>query len=79
MTDHPVEPSEVDRYVADPGQACSYMIGQLKILELRDKAKRALGDRFSDRAFHDAVLALGMVPLDVLEREVDAYIAQAKR
>jgi len=76
--DYGIEPSEVDRYVLDPGQACSYMIGQLKIFELRDKARRALGGRFSDRAFHNVVLGAGLVPLSLLEREVDSYIAQVK-
>jgi uncharacterized protein (DUF885 family) len=69
-----VEPSEVDRYVVNPGQACAYMIGQLRLIELREKARRALGDRFSPQAFHDAVLTAGTLPLDMLEREVDAYI-----
>lgn len=72
--DYGIEPSEVERYVANPGQACAYMIGQLKILELRDKAKRALGDRFSLREFHNAVLGSGTVPLQLLERQIDAYI-----
>jgi len=69
---------EVERYINNPGQATSYMIGQIRIMELRDKAKAALGDRFDIRDFHDAVLANGAMPLDVLEGEVDAYIA-AKR
>lgn len=55
-----------------PGQACSYMIGQLSIVELRDRARSALGSRFSVKAFHDLVLGLGNVPLDVLASEVDA-------
>jgi uncharacterized protein (DUF885 family) len=73
-----IEPSEVDRYVVNPGQACAYMIGQLRLLELREKARRALGDRFSLREFHDAVLTAGTVPLDMLGREVDAYIEGAR-
>jgi len=60
-----------------PGQACSYMIGELKILELRDHAKKVLGDRFSLQRFHDVVFDTGTVPLDILERQVDAYIASA--
>jgi len=76
--DYGIEASEVERYVVLPGQACSYMIGELKILELRDKAKKTLGDRFSLQAFHDAVLETGTVPLDVLGRQVDAYIASAR-
>ena len=74
--DYGIEPSEVERYVVWPGQACSYMIGQLKILELRDKAKSSLGAKFSLRAFHNVVLGAGSVPLEVLERQIDAYIAR---
>ena len=69
---------EVERYFNWPGQATSYMIGQLKILELRDKARSALGDRFDIRDFHAAVLENGAVPLDVLEQLVDAYIAEKR-
>ena len=72
--DYGIEASEVERYVANPGQACSYMIGQLKILELRERAKAELKDRFSERAFHNAVLGPGAVPLHMLEQEVDRYI-----
>jgi uncharacterized protein (DUF885 family) len=72
--DYGIPASEVERYVVLPGQACSYMIGQLKIIELREKAKQALKDRFSIREFHNVVLKAGMVPLELLEREVDAYI-----
>jgi uncharacterized protein (DUF885 family) len=72
--DYGIEASEVERYVVYPGQACSYMIGQLKIVELREKARRALGARFSMREFHAVVLGTGTVPLDVLESRVDAYI-----
>ena len=72
-----IEASEVDRYVVYPGQATSYMIGQLKLLELRDKARMALGERFSIKAFHNAVLLAGTLPLDMLERRVDAYILSA--
>ncbi|HVM23630.1 MAG TPA: DUF885 domain-containing protein [Sphingomicrobium sp.] len=69
---------EVERYFNWPGQATSYMIGQLKILELRDKAQRTLGPRFDIRDFHAVVLENGSVPLDVLEELVDAYIAQRR-
>jgi uncharacterized protein (DUF885 family) len=72
--DYGIERSEVERYVANPGQACAYMIGQLKILELRDKAAKALGGGFSVREFHNAVLGTGTVPLGLLERQIDAYI-----
>ena len=72
--DYGIEASEVERYVVYPGQACSYMIGQLKIIELRDKTRTALGDKFSAKDFHTAVLRTGTVPLEILERQIDAYI-----
>ena len=70
--------SEVERYVVFAGQACSYMLGELKILELRERAQRALGARYSPKDFHRAVLRTGTVPLELLEHEIDAYIAGAK-
>lgn len=72
--DFGLEPSEVERYVVNPGQACSYMIGQLKLIELRDRARKQLGDKFSFKEFHSAVLDTGTVPLTLMEREVDRYI-----
>jgi uncharacterized protein (DUF885 family) len=73
--DYGIEASEVERYVVNPGQAASYMIGQLKILELRERARRALGDRFSVKDFHTMVLTTGTVPLEILERQTDGFIA----
>jgi uncharacterized protein (DUF885 family) len=69
---------EVERYFNWPGQATSYMIGQLKILELRDRARKELGPKFDIRDFHAVVLENGSVPLDVLEELVNAYIAERR-
>lgn len=76
--DYGIQASEVERYIVWPGQACSYMIGQLRILELRDKAKAALGVKFSLPEFHDLVLRTGIVPLDVLGTVVEAWIAEKR-
>jgi uncharacterized protein (DUF885 family) len=75
--DYGIEPSEVERYVVFPGQACSYMLGELKILELRQKAQKVLGDKFSLPEFHNLVFEAGTVPLDLLEQQMDAYIRSA--
>ncbi len=68
--------NEVDRYISWPGQALSYELGYLKILELRQKAEQALGPKFDIRHFHDTVLQIGSVPLPVLEKRVDQFIAE---
>lgn len=71
--------AEIDRYCVWPGQALGYMIGRLRFLELRDRAKKALGDDFDIRGFHDAVLLQGALPLDLLSAQVDAWIAKKKK
>jgi uncharacterized protein (DUF885 family) len=78
LSEHEVT-TEVDRYISWPGQALSYKLGELTIMRLRREAEAALGPRFDVRAFHDAVLAQGSVPLPVLESQIRAYIADAKR
>ena len=80
FTDHLGDPdtaaiSEVERFCVWPGQACAYMLGKMELLKLRDRARKALGRRFDIRAFHDAVLLAGNMPLTVLERRVNSYIA----
>lgn len=77
--DFGISGSEVDRYVVIPGQATSYMIGQLEIIKLRDRAREALGERFSIREFHNVVLSAGIVPLSVLETAVNDYISRQGR
>jgi len=67
--------TEIERYIVWPGQACAYKIGMLKILELREKAKKGLGDHFDLKDFHNVVLKNGAVPLDILEEIVDDYIS----
>ena len=77
-TSEPEVQAEVDRYIAWPSQALAYKIGQLKILELRDRAKNALGDKFQLSAFHDQVLDAGALPLDVLDQRINGWIATQK-
>ena len=70
--------AEVERYIAIPGQALSYKIGQLKILELRAKAEAALGDRFDIKQFHEQILMTGSLPMAILEQKIDRWIASKK-
>ncbi len=77
LSEHEVT-TEVDRYISWPGQALSYKLGEIRILQLRAEAERELGDTFDLKAFHDAVLREGSVPLPVLEEQIRAFIAQAK-
>jgi uncharacterized protein (DUF885 family) len=71
--------AEVERYIAGPGQALAYKIGQLKIRELKARAQKALGSRFDIRAFHEQVLMSGALPLTVLEAKIDRWIADGRR
>jgi uncharacterized protein (DUF885 family) len=77
LSEHEIT-TEVDRYISWPGQALSYKLGELRIRELRAKAERELGPRFDLRAFHDAVLSLGSVPLPLLDQRVDRFIREAR-
>jgi uncharacterized protein (DUF885 family) len=76
--DEPSIQSETDRYIAYPGQALAYKLGQLKILELRERAKTELGDKFNIRNFHDEILNGGALPLDVLDARLTGWIAEQK-
>jgi uncharacterized protein (DUF885 family) len=78
LSEHEVE-TEVDRYISWPGQALSYKLGELKILELRALAEKELGDKFDIRKFHDAVLDIGSVPLPVLEDHIKQFITAQKK
>ena len=68
--------NEIDRYIGNPGQALAYKIGQLKMLTLRERAERQLGENFDIRAFHDELLGAGALPLDLLEQRMDAWLAK---
>jgi uncharacterized protein (DUF885 family) len=70
--------AEVERYIAIPGQALAYKVGQLTILRLRAKAEQELGPRFDIREFHAQVLGTGALPMPVLERKIDAWIASRR-
>ena len=72
--DEPTIQAETDRYIAGPGQACSYKLGQLKIRELRERAKQQLGAKFDLKTFHDEILSGGALPLDMLDTRVDRWI-----
>jgi len=72
---HEIE-TEIDRYIGWPGQALSYYLGEMTILEARAKAEKALGDKFNIRAFHDTVLELGSVPMPALTARIDRFIAE---
>lgn len=76
--DEPNVQSETNRYISWPGQALSYKMGQLKILELRARAQKELGSKFDIREFHDQVIDSGAVPLDVLEQQINEWIAQKR-
>ncbi len=75
LADHEIE-TEVDRYIAWPGQALSYYLGEKTILDARAKAEKALGPKFNIRAFHDTVLQMGSVPMPVLQARIDRFIAE---
>ena len=70
--------NEVDRYIAWPGQALAYKIGQLKIMELRDKAKEELGEKFDLKDYHDFILSFGSIPMNILEEKVNEFIENKK-
>jgi uncharacterized protein (DUF885 family) len=78
LADHDIE-IEVDRYISWPGQALSYYLGMMAIVEARAKAEKALGPKFDIRAFHDTVLSTGSVPIPVLKARIDRFIAEGGR
>ncbi len=74
VIDEPMIQTETDRYIAWPAQALSYKLGQLKILELRERARKELGSKFDIRTFNDEMLNGGVLPLDLLEGRIDGWI-----
>jgi uncharacterized protein (DUF885 family) len=70
--------AEIERYIVNPGQACAYKVGMLKIQELRKRAQTELGAKFDQREFHDVVLKNGALPLEILEEQVTEYIQRTK-
>ena len=70
--------AEIERYIVNPGQACAYKVGMLKIRELRARAQKELGEKFDQREFHDTVLKNGALPLEILEQQVNEYIQRKK-
>ena len=73
-----IDATEVERYIVMPGQACAYKVGMLKIQQLRQRAEQALGPKFNLKDFHNAVLSNGSLSLDILEEQIDAWIARSK-
>lgn len=71
--------AEIDRYIVNPGQACSYKIGQIKIIELREKARAELGEKFNIKDFHNVILRNGPMPFEIMEEEVQKYIDEVKQ
>ena len=70
--------SEIERYIVNPGQACAYKVGMMKIQELRSRAQQELGAKFDEREFHDNVLKNGGLPLEILEEQINDYIQKKK-
>ena len=70
--------AEIERYIVNPGQACAYKVGMMKIQELRSRAQQQLGDKFDQREFHDTVLKNGSLPLEILEEQINDYIQKKK-
>jgi uncharacterized protein (DUF885 family) len=71
--------SEIERYIVNPGQACAYKVGMLKLRELRAKAQQTLGTKFDEKGFHDTVLGHGALPLEILDELVNEWIATKQK